>query len=75
MEQEKKEVQELKARVAELEARVAELRHSRRVLMDLLGCQDRVRRIAIQQLTLENRRLRRRRAAAFKVFYCPSPRF
>lgn len=53
------ELRRLTAEVAFLQHRIAELRHSRRVLMELLTHQERQQRMTVQQLQLENQRLRR----------------
>lgn len=56
------EIRRLQMEVEELQAKVVNLRTSRRVLMNLLATQDHMKRIALQQLQLENRRLRARKS-------------
>lgn len=51
---------ELKARIRILEERVQGLRTSRRILMNLLAAQEREKRVRIQRLEIENKRLQRR---------------
>ncbi|PSR35535.1 MAG: hypothetical protein C7B46_00650 [Sulfobacillus benefaciens] len=49
----------LQLRVEELQQRITELRVSRRILMDLLTAESQKSQSRLQQLELENRRLRR----------------
>ena len=49
----------LQLRVEELQQRITELRVSRRILMELLTAESQKAQCRVQQLELENRRLRR----------------
>ncbi|MFZ5816826.1 MAG: translation initiation factor 2 [Bacillota bacterium] len=56
------ELQELRNRVRLLEERLQGLRTSRRILMNLIGAQEREKRALIQRLEAENGRLQRQSA-------------
>lgn len=67
MDQEPREVAELKARVKLLEERVQGLRASRRILMNLLASQEREKRAKIDRLEAENQRLQKQSSRYAKV--------
>lgn len=60
MDQETRELAELRTRVKLLEERIQGLRASRRILMNLIAAQERERRARINHLEQENERLQRR---------------